>query len=185
LSYIETASGKLYHFLNPQPDEIDIEDIALALANKCRFGGHTDFYSVAEHSVLVALRLPPGLQLAGLLHDASEAYLGDIPSPIKDELPDYRALENINQSAIEYKFGLSLTEDDYRKVKHADLQALRTEAFYLIPSKGEGPGWGMCSHLLVEPEYKPKGLAPVYAYAVFMDMYKELTKKLEDQLVYV
>jgi 5'-deoxynucleotidase YfbR-like HD superfamily hydrolase len=185
MSYIETASGKLYHFLNPQPDEIVIEDIALALANKCRFGGHSDFYSVAEHSVLVALRLPPGLQLAGLLHDASEAYLGDIPSPIKDVLPDYKKLENINQTAIEQKFGLDLSMDDFKKIKMADLAALRTEAHYLMTSKGTGNWWKALEHLPVEHEYAPKKLAPVYAYAVFMDLFKELTQKLEAKLVYV
>lgn len=183
-TFIETASGLKYHFLNPQQDEIVIEDIALALANKCRFSGHVNFYSVAEHSVLVALRLPPGLQLAGLLHDAAEAYLGDIPSPIKAVLPDYKRLEKISETAVNKAFGLDqLTQDDWNKVKQADLQALKTEAHYLIPSKGEG--WSMCEGFMVEPEFKPKGLAPVYAYAVFMDMYKELTKKLEDQLVYV
>lgn len=176
MNWIETASGKHYHFEQPQQDEIDIKDIALALANKCRFSGHTQFFSVAEHSICVAYRLPPSLRLAGLLHDAAEAYLGDIPSPLKHVLPDYKAIEKVNEAAIEEKFSLNLNVFARHQIKLADRKALFTEAHYLLPSKGKQ--WAMFEEgeWQVETEFKPQCLPPVYAYAEFMQLYDELTK---------
>ena len=113
-SHVETRKGLKVDIQNPQPDQFDIEDIAYALSNTCRFNGHcSGFLSVAEHSVLVAQRLPKQLQLAGLLHDATEAYLGDIPSPIKQFLADYKAIEKRFEEAIIRKFDLELTENDW------------------------------------------------------------------------
>ena len=142
-TFLETASGRQYHFLNPQQDEICIEDIAFALSNKCRFSGHTQFYSVAEHSIAVSMRLPKHLRLAGLLHDAAEAYLGDIPSPLKACLPDFQEIEARNEIAIEKKFGLVLSKEDQKIIKQADLQALYNEAAILLPSGGKT--WSMFS----------------------------------------
>ncbi|MEM4379972.1 MAG: hypothetical protein QXL01_04720, partial [Thermoplasmatales archaeon] len=80
--WIETYSGKKFDYL--AQSELDIEDIAHALSNLCRFNGHTRvFYSVAEHSVNVSSMVPPELKIAALLHDAAEAYIGDVPSPLK------------------------------------------------------------------------------------------------------
>src|SRR4051812_43149736 len=79
---IITHTGKWFNVLDPNPDEVDIEDIAHALALQCRFTGHTDeFYSVAQHSVLVANHCPSEYGIYGLLHDGSEAYLSDIARP--------------------------------------------------------------------------------------------------------
>lgn len=81
--YLRTCSGQ-FHPLSPRIDEVNFVDIARALANTCRWGGHTcGLYSVAEHSVLVSKLCPPEYELWGLLHDAAEAYIGDIPAPIK------------------------------------------------------------------------------------------------------
>src|SRR5690606_8557009 len=134
--YVETRTGKKFTFLEPKADDIDIADIAYALANQCRFNGHcSSFYSVAEHSVAVAMLLPQELQLAGLLHDAAEAYLGDIPSPLKQFLPDYDRLETTVITAINEKFGVIWDAPTEAAVKQADLQQLRTEAHHLIPSQ--------------------------------------------------
>lgn len=175
-TYIETASGLKYHFLNPQEDEITIEDIAFSLANKCRFSGHTNFFSVAEHCCSVSARLPEELQLAGLLHDAAEAYLGDIPAPLKACLPDYRHLETINEEVINKKFKINLSFNDLHLIKDADLRALYTEAFYLIPS--QGTHWSVFNgkNYTVEKMYKPRCLPPAGAYKLFMDFYNYLTK---------
>ena len=82
--WIETYTGKKFHYLKPTVDEIDIVDIAHSLALKTRFSGHCKtFYSVAEHSIRVAKLLPQELKLSGLLHDVAEAYIPDIPRPIK------------------------------------------------------------------------------------------------------
>lgn len=171
--WIETVSGKHYYFQNPQPEQIDIFDIAVGLSNKCRFSGHTQFFSVAEHSVTVAKRLPKKLQLYGLLHDAAEAYLGDIPSPIKAILPDYQHLEDVNELAIVKKFKLPALE--YKEVKKADLKALYTEAHYLLPSGGKD--WSLFANgeWEVEEEYKPRCLGPKEAFEEFMEMYHELS----------
>lgn len=122
--YIVTYTGKKVYFLNPTPDMIDIGDIAHALSNLCRFGGHTGkFYSVAQHSVYVSHFSKD--KLSGLLHDATEAYLVDIPKPIKGFLTNYVDIENNLYKAIALKFGLpqELPED----VHAADTRMLFTE----------------------------------------------------------
>jgi len=86
-AWIQTISGRKFPLAEPDPNQIDIEDIAHALSMLCRFNGHcTQFYSVAEHSMHVSHEISNDLALAGLLHDAAEAYLGDVPSPLKKEL---------------------------------------------------------------------------------------------------
>ena len=109
MAWIQTYSGKRFELDEEiNPDTIDIEDIAHALSQICRFGGHTrQFYSVAEHSVRVAhLLVDQGraVQLQGLLHDAAEAYLGDIVRPLKTEAQ--REREHVVHSAIIQKFGI-------------------------------------------------------------------------------
>lgn len=178
-NWVETRSGKRVSVNNPSPDQFDIKDIAYALSNTCRFNGHcAGFYSVAEHSVAVALRLPQHLRLAGLLHDASEAYLGDVPSPIKQFLGDYKAIEQVFEAAIANKFDLELTANDWQMVKEADLDALYTEAHYLIESRGadwayfQGP-----RKFEVNRRLAPVCLPPVEAYKLFMGLYYDATEE--------
>jgi len=84
MSQILTYTGKHVDLAAPNPVMIDPRDISHALSHQCRFNGHCrEFYSVAQHSVLVAYLLPPELKLAGLLHDAPEAFLGDVVQPLK------------------------------------------------------------------------------------------------------
>lgn len=170
--WIETVSGKKFYFLNPKQDDVDIKDIAYALANQCRFNGHVPFFSVAEHSVAVAARLPSRLQLAGLLHDAAEAYLSDIPSPIKQYLPDYQAMEELVQGVINAKFKIGLSPEDAKMVKDADKDATATEAYYLLESKGKE--W---SSVLFKPnkKYKPRLAPPPEAVQMFLHWFSELT----------
>ena len=95
--YFLTYTGKHVHSLSPHPEEIDIDDVAHSLSQMCRFLGHTDgFYSVGQHSVLVSELVPAQDALWGLLHDASEAYLCDLPAPIKrdPEMGIYRIAED-------------------------------------------------------------------------------------------
>ena len=126
--FITTFTGKKFHYLNPQPDEIDIRDIAHALSLTCRFGGHVrEFYSVSEHSVRVALELPKVLRLSGLLHDAHEAYLHDVPRPIKRDMPGYKNMADTIQAAINKKFAL-ISFEKYSIINWADDTLLSTEA---------------------------------------------------------
>lgn len=103
-----TSTGKLFDILDPDPWAIELEDIAHALSNICRFGGHTyrGFYSVAQHSVLVSELCDTADARVGLLHDATEAYLGDVISPLKLQpgMETYRAIEAEMAEAIAARF---------------------------------------------------------------------------------
>jgi len=107
---IETYLGKRFYLLRPSPEMIHIEDIAHALSQCCRFTGHTkNFYSVAEHSIHVSNLVPPEDALAGLLHDASEAYASDMSRPLKDATDIgvlYKQVENRIQRVVAEKFNL-------------------------------------------------------------------------------
>lgn len=124
--YLTTASGRAIDLQRITPDDISILDIAHSLSNLCRFAGHTrEFYSVAQHSIRVALALPPELRLAGLLHDATEAYVVDLPRPVKCLLPDYKRIEANVWEAVSFKFGIARFE--HPLIKEMDERALRTE----------------------------------------------------------
>ena len=103
--FIQTFTGRMFWPIDPQPDEVDIEDIAHALSNVCRFCGHTrEFYSVAQHSVLVSEIVPAAFALEGLLHDATEAYISDVARPVKPYLTNYKEIEINLYRAIAKRF---------------------------------------------------------------------------------
>lgn len=105
--WIQTFSGLKIYPLDPRPEEICLVDIAHALSNICRYTGHCrEFYSVAQHSVLVSVYSSPENALWGLFHDASEAYLCDIASPVKKHLTGYREAEVSMMLCIAEKFNL-------------------------------------------------------------------------------
>jgi 5'-deoxynucleotidase YfbR-like HD superfamily hydrolase len=124
--WMRTYTGARVHLLQPNPREIDILDIAHALSQTCRFAGHVpEFYSVAQHSVIVSDLLPGQFALWGLLHDASEAYLHDINRPLKRALKEYQDIENRMMAAICVRFGLPVEMP--KLVKWADNVVLATE----------------------------------------------------------
>ena len=130
--WIQTYSGIEFHALSPKASEISLLDIAHALSNKCRFAGHTlNFYSVAQHSVLVSSLLPVEFKMWGLLHDAGEAYFADIPQPIKREFDVFEQIEEPIMRAVAEKFQLYWPCP--KEVKVADKIALATEARDLLP----------------------------------------------------
>lgn len=130
-AWIQTYTGRQFWPLAPKAADVCIEDIAHALSQKCRYAGHThSFYSVAEHSVYVSRHVPPALALWGLLHDASETYLPDVPRPIKASLPGFRDIEARVMRAIMDWFILDAIEPP--EVKRVDLAILGDERRYMM-----------------------------------------------------
>ncbi len=123
---IRTVSGLYVNVFEPTPEMICIEDIAHALSHQCRFSGHLqEFYSVAQHSVMVASLVSDENKFDALMHDASEAYLLDIPTPIKAKLEHYKDLEHKLMKVIADKFGFKFPFD--AEVKKADAEMLQIE----------------------------------------------------------
>lgn len=163
-TYLQTYSGVKFDLVNPLPRMVNIGDIAHALSNMPRFVGHTrSFYSVAQHSVHVSRLLPPELHLAGLLHDAAEAYLLDMPTPAKLLLPDYQAMYAGIERAICDAFGVSFT---HPLIKQADMRILATEKRDLMSAAS----WWSVDAEPISGNIVPLG--PVEAKALF---FKELT----------
>ncbi|MFZ5586120.1 MAG: phosphohydrolase [Thermodesulfobacteriota bacterium] len=135
--WVQTRSGRAFYPLDARPDDIDILDISHALGFQCRFNGHTrHFYSVAEHSVLLSLAVAPDLARWALMHDAAEAYVGDIIRPIKQALPVFKAAEEITLQAIAQAFGLSWPIPE--EINGADLALLAAERLPIMgPSESE------------------------------------------------
>lgn len=124
--WIQTAMGRQFWPIDPRADEVFIDDIAHALSMLCRFGGHCRrFYSVAEHSVLMSRAAPPEFKRWALLHDASEAYLVDVPRPIKPFLVGYDEAETKIMQAVAARFGLKGSLPD--QVKRMDRAILMDE----------------------------------------------------------
>lgn len=133
---IHTYSGIAFDLRNPKPEMIRIGDIVHSLALINRFNGAARFpYSVAQHSLYVASLLPMSLKLHGLLHDAAEAYVGDLVSPLKKILSEYKKVEADIAKVVADVFGLAYPEPE--EVKKADLAVLSAEREQvLLPSYG-------------------------------------------------
>lgn len=132
MTKLTTWSGRMIDYANPSPDDIYINDIATALSRECRYAGHAShFYSVAQHAVLCSRIVSPEFAIEALLHDAAEAYVKDIPTPLKRMLPDYKVIEERFDLAIRVHFGLP--EVPSHGIKEADNILLATEIRDLFP----------------------------------------------------
>lgn len=137
--FIQTHTGRQFHFDRPMEHDYSIEDIAQALSNNCRYTGHTKrFYSVAEHCWHASHLVPHRLALNALLHDASEVYLHDLPSPLKWWLREkqFLAFDQLTaqiDAGIQAHFGLIETAMDHETIKRWDRRLLVTEAYQLMP----------------------------------------------------
>lgn len=167
---ILTASGNYFNFIKPADNVILVTDIAHALAHVCRFAGHTrEFYSVAQHSVLASLIVPPEDAMAALFHDATEAYIGDVARPLKQLLPDYQAIEERLHGDIFAKLGLPAELPP--SVKHADLVMLATEQRDLMPHHDDE--WTLIAGIDPLPD-RIEPLSPWVACTMFLDRYRQL-----------
>lgn len=169
--YVSTFLGHRFYPGAPCIDDVHIEDIAHGLAFQCRFNGQTrTFYSVAQHSLFVAGLVPARLRLAALLHDAAEAYLGDMVKPLKALFPEFSRLEEDVMAIIGERFGVAGYSDP--TIKRADLIALATEKRDLMPHSSEA--WESLSGITPVPT-RIRPLAPHEAKAVFLERFRELS----------
>lgn len=173
-SCITTISGKFFDILKPEEYEYDVGEIATALSNLCRYTGHVNrFYSVAEHSVLVSRLVPDRLRLAGLLHDASEAYVGDVSSPLKKLLPEYKRIEQNVQRALAKSFGLEEDVFEHKDIHEADKRMYWQERQSVADNGVRDKLWHQ--DLRATRRVEAMGMQPVMARRMFMKRYKELT----------
>jgi len=176
--WIETYTGQAFHFLNPHPDEIHFTDIAHSLSMQARYNGHTKFfYSVAEHSVLMALwMIAEGhgymVALTALLHDAAETYIGDMAQPVKEKLPEFRAIEKRIDIAVGLKFGTPYPFPSI--IKEADTRILVDERSQAM--RASGNKWGIDD--LAPLGVLIMGWDPQEAKTRFLETYIEITAKL-------
>lgn len=163
--YISTYTGRFWP-MDPRASEVNIKDIAHSLAMQCRYAGHgRRFYSVAEHSVHLARFVSPQSQLAALLHDATEAYLVDVPRPVKRALAGYKEAEQRVWMAISAAFGLSpiLPEEVHEADSRIIADEMAANMHEVDPYYADPIG--------IDLQYWPPEVAELY----FLDMYRKLT----------
>jgi 5'-nucleotidase len=166
---IKTYSRKWVNVFEPTLDMFCIEDVAHALSHQCRFGGHlSPFYSVAQHSILCAVYaeaqgLDKKEQLTALMHDSSEAYLVDIPRPIKKRMPEYKLIEDklMIFLATAFKFNYPLSEH----IHAIDNIMLQNEWDNIMIKRDD-----------INPFNRMHVYSIEYAEQLFLDMYKMLSE---------
>jgi len=179
-SCISVYDGEYFDLLEPDRSVYSVETIAHALAHLCRYTGHVNrFYSVAEHSVLVSLAVPKKFALEGLFHDASEAFLGDVSSPLKKLLPEYKVIEERVMSSIAAKFNLSPWRLNSLEIHQADKRMYHAERQEIAP--GKDMLWH--TELRATRSVKPVGLSSYEAKQAFLNRYEELTNGRNKQVL--
>jgi len=179
-NWIQTFKGHKFWPIEPMADDVCLEDVAHALSNICRFGGHSlFFYSVAQHAVFVAdiikdLGYDRDFQFYGLHHDDSEAYLSDITRPVKAYLENYKAFEMKLEEVIFEHFKIADDDEKYNIMKKADNIALVTEAKYLMSMPPSD--WSIKEKPLDKPII---ALGPREAEALFLAKHHELNNVQE------
>lgn len=175
-NWIRTNSGGRFYLQDARAEDVHIQDIAHALSQICRFTGHTSrFYSVAEHSVRVSWLVEPRHALWGLLHDAAEAYIGDVSRPLKHAagMEGYGTIEVDVERAVRDAFGVVLTPTMNADVKRADLQMLCVEARQLLGiSDFKEAGWAYWTE--PDPSLSVQGWSPQVARSRFLSRFMEL-----------
>jgi hypothetical protein len=170
MSWIQTFTGRRFVPRDPRPEDFDIRDVAHSLSLLCRFNGHCrQFYSVAEHSVRVSRVCPPEAALWGLLHDLGEAYIGDLPRPIKPMFPAFEEVETrlLRTAAVAFDLPWPMPA----AVRRADDVLLATEARDLMSEPPEP--WG---HREAPLPGRITPLGPTEAELAFLDRFEELSQ---------
>lgn len=181
-TWIQTVTGRKFWPLSPRPADIDIEDIATGLSRECRYGKQTQrFYSVAEHSLIVSTlvaQIEPRFELEALLHDCDEAYLPDMPRPLKHEpgmqLEVFRSCGALIQSAAFARFGVVSTSESHGVIDAVDKRLVRDEIDQLM----RNPDLYLARHGHLKPTgYRIAALEPTEARDAFLQRFSELTKE--------
>jgi 5'-deoxynucleotidase YfbR-like HD superfamily hydrolase len=181
--WIQTFSGIKFHLFDPAHEDITIEDISNGLALTTRYGGQCrEFYSVAQHSVYVSQQVPQEHAMAALLHDAAEAYLGDLPRPLKHAvgMERFREAESVLEHMIDDVFDV---DSHVPEVKLADSQLLATEKRDLLHRMQDDMGEEEWSHGAPVEDALPISilpLPPAQAKLLFINRYNELKRREQD-----
>lgn len=185
---IQTHTGTIFYPLDPRIEEISIEDVSHGLSHKARFTGHTrKLYVTAEHSVRVSLHLCSlGASLmeqyVGLHHDDTDAYLPDVPTPLKilPEFKWFRDLEHHMQDLCFQKFGCVV--DDYSVIKNSDIVLLLTEKRDLMPERNSN--WNhKYTQMPIPLPYQIEPWEPAYAKYMYLQLHKALHHAIKDGMV--
>lgn len=194
--FLETVSGRFIDVSDPQPYQIDIEDIGWGLSRMPRFAGQTitiQPYTVAQHCCLVTdlasdmfVSVSPKLSLMCLLHDAAEAYIGDIPSPIKKHPAIKDAIKDFEYgllNRIYAKFHLpEPTEDERAMIKACDMKALALEANSFMQSRGRGEHWhNMPAVHILELQAFAEPKTSVEAFKTFMSYFNHYYQQMRSE----
>ena len=170
---ILTRSGIDFDLASPLASSVRLEDVANGLSNTCRFTGQVEtFYSVAEHSLYVSYAVPQEYALQGLMHDAAEAYIGDVTAPLKQLLPQYKTIERRVEAAVFSHFGLPRRL--HPSVKSADLSVLATEVRDLVPQSCYH--WSSIEGIAPLELRIERPMAPAAAKAAFLLRYATLMR---------
>lgn len=169
---ILTNAGQYFPFDEPEKYNFRIDEIAHALSNLCRFTGHCrSHYSVAQHSVIVSHIVSPDIAMIGLLHDAAEAYIGDVASPLKRKLKEYKAIEERVEAALFKQFGIPYPLPP--EVKEADIAVMLAERRDLMPpTQGRDEVWPKCAVPLMARVIVP--MSQPQAKQLFLNRYNSL-----------
>ncbi len=174
---IQLSSGLYFDFLNPDSTPLHIKDIAAGLSRTCRYTGHlrdinVDLYSVAQHCVLASENGPPGDPFEFLMHDSAESVIGDVSSPLKQLLDDYKVIEDRVEESLAKQYGLPRPMS--AACKAIDLRMLATEKRDLMPGDNDGEYWAIIEG--VEPlPFVIKPWSRAESYYRFLHRYYYLT----------
>jgi 5'-deoxynucleotidase YfbR-like HD superfamily hydrolase len=191
MSTLETVSGRKIDITDPDPAMIDISDIAWALSRMPRFNGHSIpyiSYSVAQHSIQVMKELAPHgerIQLLGLLHDAAEAYITDMPSPVK-HIPEIHAVIKKLEDRIMHTIYQSLkidppTEEEEQIIKLADKTQQAVEAYNFMYSRGHD--WNLPKVSFKKLQEFEEPMVSTVVYDLFLKYFEMLSKMTQEENV--
>jgi hypothetical protein len=171
-------SGLMVHPLRMREEDILIQDIAFALSNTCRFRGHVNYMSVAEHCCNVSDACPAAHKLEGLLHDGPEYVLADLPKPVKELMPEYVEAEEELWRVMARRFNLPLARTPV--VKEVDNRALLAERNHLFQESSNSRNWYLDKIGVVPLSCRIRCWSPEIARREFMSRFNLLTQPIDE-----